>query len=396
MIKMDSIDVDTRVQLALKEHFLRSRQRSQDLCAPLNTEDYIPQPVYFASPPKWHLSHTSWFYEEMVLKVYVDGYKEFDPIYNYLFNSYYQSAGARLQREHRGATTRPTVAEVLKYRAHVDQQMVALIESSDDRELHDLIVLGINHEEQHQELLITDLKHTFSYNPTYPVYQDGYDLTAQTNSQDGWHAVAAGIYDIGYEGDEFCYDNELGRHKVYLQPCHLRKNLVTNGEFMAFIEDGGYTDFRPWLDEGWSWVQKEDIKAPLYWIKIDNQWHQYTLAGLKAVNPDEVLAHVSFYEAHAFAQWAGYRLSTEFEWEVASKDIDWGHRWEWTNSAYLPYPGFKTVDGAIGEYNGKFMINQIVLRGASTATSPGHSRATYRNFFHPYHRWQYTGIRLAK
>lgn len=396
MINMDAIDVDTRVELALKEQFLRSRQRSQDLCAPLNIEDYIPQPVYFASPPKWHLSHTSWFYEEMVLKIYVEGYKEFDPIYNYLFNSYYQSAGAKLQREHRGATTRPTVAEVLEYRDHVDQQMVTLIESSDDHELHDLIVLGINHEEQHQELLITDLKHTFSYNPTYPVYKKGYDLTAQDSGMEAWHEVSAGIYDIGYEGDAFCYDNELGRHKVYLQSYHLRKNLVTNGEYMAFMEAGGYTDFRPWLDEGWSWVQKEDIKAPLYWIKIDNQWHQYTLAGLKVVNPDEIIAHVSFYEAHAYAQWAGYRLPTEFEWEVASKDIAWGHRWEWTNSAYLPYPDFKTVDGAIGEYNGKFMINQMVLRGASAATSPGHSRATYRNFFHPYHRWQFTGIRLAK
>ncbi len=396
MITLDATAVRPQVQESLKEQYLRSRRRSQDLCAPLHTEDYIPQPVYFASPPKWHLSHTSWFYEEMVLKKYVDGYTEFDPIYNYLFNSYYQSAGARLQREHRGATTRPSVAEVLKYRDHVDREMVKLIESSNDRELFDLIILGINHEEQHQELLITDLKHTFSYNPTYPIYKEGFDLTAQTNTANGWRTVDAGVYEIGYNGADFCYDNELGRHKVYLQPYDIRKGLVTNGEYMEFMADGGYADFKPWLDEGWSWVQKEAIQAPLYWIKIEDLWHQYTLAGLKRVNPDEILSHISYYEAQAYAQWAGYRLSTEFEWEVASADLDWGHRWEWTNSAYLPYPGFKTVDGAIGEYNGKFMINQMVLRGASTATSPGHSRATYRNFFHPYHRWQYTGIRLAK
>ena len=396
MNTLDSTIATPLVQESLKDQFLRSRQRSQELCAPLNTEDYISQPVYFASPPKWHLSHTSWFYEEMVLKVYVEGYQEFDPSYNYLFNSYYQSAGDRLQREHRGATTRPTVSEVFKYRDHVDRDMVKLIESSDNRELHDLIILGINHEEQHQELLITDLKHTFSYNPTYPVYKEGFDLTAQTNKADDWLSVDAGVYEIGHEGDQFCYDNELGRHKVYLQAYEMRKGLVTNGEYMKFIAEGGYSDFKPWLDEGWSWVQKEAIQGPLYWIKIDNLWHQYTLAGLKRVNPDEILSHISYYEAQAYAQWAGYRLPTEFEWEIASKVIDWGHRWEWTNSAYLPYPGFKTIDGAIGEYNGKFMVNQMVLRGASTATSPGHSRATYRNFFHPYHRWQYTGIRLAK
>jgi len=381
---------------SLKSKFIDSRQRSCDLCAPLKQEDYIPQPDVFASPPKWHLSHTTWFYEEMILKVYNSDYREFDPIYNYLFNSYYQSAGERIQREHRGAITRPSVAEVYAYRAYVDEHMVQLIESNNSTELRELIILGINHEEQHQELLITDLKHTFSYNPLYPVYRDDFDLTAQQNKNPDWISIDNGIYDIGHHGTDFCYDNELGRHRVFLEDYQIKNGLVTNGEYLEFMKDGGYKNFKPWLDEGWSWVQSEHIKAPLYWVLREEQWHQYTLAGLKKVHPDDTLCHISYYEAQAFAQWAGYRLATEFEWEVASDKIDWGQRWEWTNSAYLPYPGFKTVDGAIGEYNGKFMINQMVLRGASTATSPGHSRHTYRNFFHPHHRWQFTGIRLAR
>ncbi len=380
----------------LREKFIVSRKRSRDLCEPLRVEDYIPQPVAFASPPKWHLSHTTWFYEEMILKAFHPDYEEFDSIYNYLFNSYYQSAGQRIQREHRGAITRPSVNEVYAYRSYVDEKMIHLIESNDNPVVKELIILGINHEEQHQELLITDLKHTFSYNPSYPVYQDHFDLTAAMNVDDQWISLEAGVYDIGHHGPGFCYDNELDRHRVFLEDYQIRSGLVTNREYIEFIDAGGYQDFKPWLDEGWSWVQSEQITAPLYWIKKDEQWYQYTLAGLKKVQSDEILCHVSYYEAQAFAQWAGYRLTTEFEWEAAASKLAWGKRWEWTNSAYLPYPGFKTVDGAIGEYNGKFMINQMVLRGASTATSPGHSRSSYRNFFHPHHRWQYTGIRLAK
>ena len=381
---------------SLKKKFIDSRKRSCDLCANLRYEDYIPQPVAFASPPKWHLSHTTWFYEKMILKTYSPDYQEFDLVYNYLFNSYYQSAGDRIQREHRGAITRPTVSQIYDYRAYVDEHMIRLIESNDSIDLRKLIILGINHEEQHQELLITDLKHTFSFNPMYPVYSTDFDLTAQSNNTEEWRTIQNGVYQIGYQGDGFCYDNELGRHRVFLEDYQIRNSLVTNAEYIEFIQDGGYQNFKPWLDEGWSWVESQQIKAPLYWVKKDERWLQYTLAGLKSVEPNRILSHISYYEAQAFAQWAGYRLATEFEWEVASGKLDWGHRWEWTNSAYLPYPGFKTVDGAIGEYNGKFMINQMVLRGASTATSPGHSRPTYRNFFHPHHRWQFTGIRLAQ
>jgi len=381
----------------LEKRYADVRNRSEDLCKLLKKEDYIPQPAEFASPPKWHLAHTTWFFEEMILKRFSEQYEEYDPKYNYLFNSYYEHAGDRVARGHRGTITRPTVDEVLGYRTHVDRSMFRLIKSATpDSELHKLIILGLNHEQQHQELLLTDLKYAFGLNPTFPVYSDETNLVADCNKVSGFVKIESGIYEIGHDGDGFCYDNELRRHKVYLEKFEISTGLVTNGEFIKFIDSGGYRDFRLWLDEGWSWVQEEKVTAPQYWHNLDGNWHYYTLAGLKPIETDAILAHISFFEAYAFASWKGMRLPTEFEWEAASGQLDWGKRWEWTYSAYLPYPGFKTAEGAVGEYNGKFMINQMVLRGASTATSPGHSRHTYRNFFHPQCRWQFTGIRLVK
>ena len=274
--------------------------------------------------------------------------------------------------------------------------MQELLNLNESQELRSLVILGINHEQQHQELLITDLKHTFSYNPIHPVYKKDFDLINQKNEESGWLPMEKGLYFIGFEGEDFCFDNEKERHQVYLNQFKISKSLVTNGEFIEFIENGGYQNFKYWLDEGWSWVQENKIESPLYWEKIKGVWHQYTLAGLKPVENDKILAHVSFYEAQAFATWKGCRLPTEFEWEAASDKIKWGKRWEWTYSSYLPYPKFQIADGAVGEYNGKFMISQMVLRGSSTATPKGHERPTYRNFFHPKHRWQLTGIRLAK
>lgn len=380
----------------LLQLFRNTRAHSVVLCDPLTTEDYIPQPVDFASPPKWHLSHSTWFFEEMILKKYIPDYKVFNPHFAFLFNSYYQTLGERAIRTERGTITRPTVVEVYQYRNYVDQHVESLINHNAIPELEELLILGINHEQQHQELLITDLKHTFSYNPIFPVYKEGFNLTAQQNSEEGWLAIKEGIYEIGYNGNGFHFDNERGRHKVYLNDFQISKALVTNGDFIEFMEAGGYENFKLWLDEGWSWMNENQVKSPLYWKKIDEKWHSYTLEGLKPIVPDDILTHISFYEAHAFANWKGMRLPSEFEWEVAADQFDWGKRWEWTYSAYLPYPKFKIAEGAVGEYNGKFMISQMVLRGASTATPKGHERKTYRNFFHPKYRWQLTGIRLAR
>ena len=376
--------------------FQKTRAETESLCEPLETEDYIPQPVDFASPPKWHLSHSTWFFEEMILKKFLPDFQVFNPHFGFLFNSYYQTLGEKAIRTERGTITRPTVAEVYQYRKYVDQNIEKLVQNNSTPELEELIVLGINHEQQHQELLITDLKHTFSYNPIYPVYKEGFNLTAQENEEKGWLHVPEGIYQIGFEGEGFHFDNEKGRHKVFVHDFELSKSLVTNAEFIEFMEAGGYEKFEYWLDEGWSWVTENQIKSPLYWKKIEEKWHSYTLEGLKPIEPNHILTHISFYEAQAFATWKGCRLPTEFEWEIAADQLNWGKRWEWTYSAYLPYPKFKIAEGAVGEYNGKFMVSQMILRGASTATPKGHERKTYRNFFHPKYRLQITGIRLAK
>ncbi|WP_405246380.1 ergothioneine biosynthesis protein EgtB [Cellulophaga sp. Asnod2-G02] len=380
----------------LIHQFEKTRAHSVALCAPLAPEDYNAQPVAFASPPKWHLAHITWFFEEMILKKYDENYVIFNKDFSYLFNSYYQTVGERAARSLRGAMTRPLIEEIYSYRTYVDKHIVALLKSKLSLEIETLVTLGIQHEQQHQELLLTDLKHTFSFNPLHPVYHEKFNLVQDTNNEEGWLAMPKGIYDIGHQGDGFCFDNELGRHKVFLHDYQLSKGLVTNGDFIAFIAAGGYQEFKYWLDEGWSWVQEEKITAPLYWIQKEGTWFYYTLAGLKPVDVDAILSHVSFYEAQAFATFKNMRLPTEFEWEAASEKFNWGKRWEWTYSAYVPYPNFKIADGAVGEYNGKFMINTMVLRGSSVATSEGHERNTYRNFFHPKYRWQYTGIRLAK
>ncbi|QWX85268.1 ergothioneine biosynthesis protein EgtB [Cellulophaga sp. HaHaR_3_176] len=380
----------------LVHQFKKTRAYSVDLCHPLTTEDYGPQPVAFASPPKWHLSHITWFFEEMILKKYVENYKVFDEDFSYLFNSYYQTVGERAERSLRGTMSRPLVAQVYEYRTYVDNHIIKLLENTISKEIETLIVLGINHEQQHQELLITDLKHTLSFNPLHPIYDPEFNLVKDKNEEEGWVVMDEGVYEIGYKGDGFSFDNELGQHKVYLHDYQISKSLVTNAEYIEFIDAGGYDNFNFWLDEGWSWVTDNKINSPLYWKKIDGKWFYYTLSGLQPIDENAILSHVSFYEAQAFATFKGLRLPTEFEWEAASTKFNWGKRWEWTYSAYLPYPNFKIASGAVGEYNGKFMINTMVLRGSSVATSEGHERNTYRNFFHPKYRWQYTGIRLAK
>ena len=382
----------------LLEKYKEIRQYSEDICKPLQTEDYVVQPVVDVSPPKWHIGHVTWFFETFILKPYVNGYVEFDPQYNYVFNSYYEGAGARVIRTDRGNLSRPTVQDVYAYRKHVDDAMTSFLQKNIPKDAEELLIIGFNHEQQHQELLMTDIKYILGNNPLFPAYKNAVDKKVKNQSQpeNTFINIDKGIYDIGFEGDGFCFDNELKRHPVYLDDFKIATDLVTNREFLEFINAGGYKDFNYWHSDGWSWVKTKQIESPLYWHFIDGKWHNYTLGGLLPVDMNEPVCHVSFYEAAAYAAYKGMRLPTEFEWEVAAKQLDWGSRWEWTNSAYLPYPGFSKAPGAIGEYNGKFMVNQIVLRGASEVTPPGHSRITYRNFFQPDLRWQFTGIRLAQ
>lgn len=383
--------------MSLLSSYKKVRQYSLEQVSFLKTEDFVVQPIEFVSPPKWNLAHTTWFFEEFILKVNKADYKIFHKDFSFLFNSYYVNAGDRLIRGHRGALTRPELEKVLEYREYVDREMKSLlnqVESGTD--LYTMIVLGLNHEQQHQELFLTDIKYILGFQPLFPEYNKEALCEKGNAGESDWVKTDEGIFEIGFEGNRFSYDNELGKHKTYLQNFEIRKKLVSNGEYLEFINDGAYKNPDLWHSEGWAWLNVENVRGPLYWHWKDNEWHQYTLAGLRKVNPEHPVSHISYFEAFAYSQWAGYRLPTEFEWEAASNLFDWGDRWEWTESAYLPYPGYKKAAGAVGEYNGKFMVNQKVLRGSSVATSEGHSRKTYRNFFHPHLSWQFTGIRLAR
>lgn len=393
MIETISVSCDKNIWV---RRYSDIRNYSIDLCAPLQIEDFVVQPVIDVSPPKWHLGHTTWFFETFILAPNFPGYEVFDPQYNYVFNSYYETIGARVIRTDRGNLSRPSVSDVYKYREYVDRKMLSYLESGQLTEsVENLLELGLNHEQQHQELLYTDIKFILGHNPLFPAYKpDLKDKGAQAAPSE-FISMTEGVYEIGYKGDNFCFDNELGRHRVYLNDFEISSSLVTNAEFLEFIESGEYVDFRHWHAEGWDWAKTSD-KKPLYWHLVDGKWMYYTLRGLRELDLDEPLAHINFFEASAYASWKGMRLPIEAEWEVTSNQFNWGRRWEWTNSAYLPYPGFKKEAGAVGEYNGKFMVNQMVLRGASEATPQGHSRHTYRNFFHPHLQWQLTGIRLAK
>ena len=411
----------------LLRRYLHVRGFSKEICKTLEPEDCVIQSMPEASPTKWHLAHTSWFFEQFVLKQFFPDYQSLHPQYGFLFNSYYNAVGPFFSRPHRGLLSRPTVKEVFHYRADIDLLVSDLIESADEQllaKLDPIVTLGLHHEQQHQELMLTDIKSVFWLNPLRPAFR-ARDIThAELVPATHWIPFEEGVYEVGHQGPGFCYDNEGPRHRVFIQQFELASRLVTNAEFLAFMEDGGYRRSELWLSLGWNTVKERGWEAPLYWEKRDGKWHSMTMAGMGELVPEEPVCHVSMFEADAFARWSGARLPVEEEWEMASAGLPlkgnfveseifhvaplasaasaaglaqmFGDVWEWTRSSYSPYPGYSAVAGALGEYNGKFMCNQYVLRGGSCATSQSHMRHTYRNFFPPDTRWQFNGIRLAK
>lgn len=381
--------------MKLKEQFLKTRRATETICSPLEIEDYVVQPMINVSPPKWHLAHTTWFFEQFVLVKYDQDYKVFHPDFAYLFNSYYNNMGKRTLRQDRGFMTRPSVSKIYDYRKYVTAAIEKVLDNKPSDEVMNLVEIGINHEQQHQELLAYDIKYILGTQPTFPGIGTCFILEEERQGHK-WLSFSEGLYEIGHQGNGFCFDNELPVHKVFVKGFEISNKLVTNSEFLEFMEDGGYGNFNLWHDEGWHFIQENGIGHPLYWHYKDGEWQHYHFNGLERLNPNLPVSHITMYEAYAFANWKGMRLPTEFEWEVAAQKLAWGQLWEWTSSAYLPYPGFTQADGALGEYNGKFMLNQMVLRGASVATPKGHQRDTYRNFFHASSSWIFSGIRLVK
>lgn len=409
----------TRTQLLAS--YQRIRRTSEHLCEPLQTDDYQVQSVIQTSPPKWHIAHVSWLFEAFILQHFDPAYRPFNDAYDFIFNSYYYTHGQMFARARRGVLSRPTVSEVYAYRQHVDQAVTRLIHSCDDArwpELAFYLVLGLNHEQQHQELLLMDIKHNFFCNPLWPAYRSDLPQTSGQSRPLNWVERAGGQYSIGHSGDGFAYDNETPRHPLLLQDHRLADRLVTNAEYLAFINDGGYRNPALWLSDGWALINREQWQQPLYWQQQDNDWQQFTLAGMRPLSPHEPVCHISFYEADAYARWAGKRLPLESELEVqlslvarqgnfidsgllhpgpAGSGGQWfGDLWNWTASPYTAYPGFRPLAGSVGEYNGKFMSNQMVLKGGCCITPAEHTRASYRNFFYLDERWAFTGLRLAE
>jgi ergothioneine biosynthesis protein EgtB len=411
-------------ELPLLQRYLTVRDTSMQICAPLAVEDHSLQPMPDASPAKWHLAHTTWFFETFLLSEYMQEFRPFHPAFRNLFNSYYNAVGDRPLRALRHVLSRPSLEEVHAYRIYVDEAMVHLLSLELPSAARDLLALGMNHEQQHQELIVTDVKNGLWANPLRPAYRikPQHATPTHTNAAASleWHSFAEGVYSVGFEGAGFAFDNEGPRHKVYLEAFRLASRLVTNGEYLDFMRDGGYSNARLWLSDGWDCIRNNQWTAPLYWEQRDGQWWNYTVEGMQSLHLNEPVCHVSFYEADTFARWAGARLPSEFEWEVAARSCPvagnflesgalhpqaaghtespaqmFGDVWEWTASPYVAYPGFKPASGAVGEYNGKFMCNQMVLRGGSCATPQSHIRASYRNFFPPHARWQFMGVRLA-